>query len=485
MDAPTASPRLHQTGNPIPAPSVFIRSEYPTLSKSRQQQSLTCLITVEVPEGKWKPNADDLKKVYAQTQAAAEHHRQSRISTHRRVDSSIPEQPEESPEFLEEMDQLTENLIARVDNWHGLDYNRFGRLRLHGTLHVGKDRQSWQQLECFLFAEMLICVKEKRLPQDQQWAADQVSSRCTLKGSIMIKKHLADIEESMDDDNILTLSLSVPELPTFHLQFLSTEELEIWRDALFHLSRPDEPDAEDCSDNETIMSTEYDDGGRVQPMSGSSWGANAHKSYATTPTEYSDGNGRNKSNLSFSLHVPIDIVLVIPLSPSMHGLKITLLRDMLQFLLYSMGERDRVGLVSFGGGGGAVPIVGMTTKSWHGWNKVVDSIKASGSRSSRADPVEGANVAMDILMQRRTANPISSIMVVSDSATAEDETVDFVVSRAEAARYVLPASFLFPRHFFLIHAIAVSLSIPSASASPTSRMRSSPCRNAPRPLTST
>jgi hypothetical protein len=87
-----------------------------------------------------------------------------------------------------------------VDNWHGLDATRFGRLILHGTMRVGKDRQSWQELECYLFEEMLICVKEKKASSNESQhydGADQASKakgKCTLKGSILIKKHLKDVE---------------------------------------------------------------------------------------------------------------------------------------------------------------------------------------------------------------------------------------------------------------------------------------------------
>jgi hypothetical protein len=67
-------------------------------------------------------------------------------------------------------------------------------------MRVGKDRQSWQELECYLFEEMLICVKEKKASSNESQhyeGADQASKakgKCTLKGSILIKKHLKDVE---------------------------------------------------------------------------------------------------------------------------------------------------------------------------------------------------------------------------------------------------------------------------------------------------
>ena len=83
-----------------------------------------------------------------------------------------------------------------------------------------------------------------------------------------------------------------------------------------------------------------------------------------------------------------------------------------------------------------MPLVGMTTKTWSGWSKILASIRPVGGRSLRADVVEGANVAMDLLMQRKSNNPIATILLISDSSTSDGESVDFVVSRAEAAKFV-------------------------------------------------
>lgn len=165
----------------------------------------------------------------------------------------------------------------------------------------------------------------------------------------------------------------------------------------------------------------------------SSYGA--ARSTVTAPTEYTNSRaGIPDPRPSGALHVPLDIVVVIPVSSSMQGLKINLLRDTLKFLVHSLGERDRMGLVTFGSSGGGVPIVGMTSKIWRDWPKVLESIRPVGQKSLRADVVEGANVAMDLLMQRKSNNPLSSILLISDSSTSDAESVDFVVSRAEAAK---------------------------------------------------
>lgn len=431
--------------NPIPNPKVLIKSEFPTLSRSKDQQNLTCLVTVEVPEGKWQPDMEDLRSMRPRLSQTVERTHKYNAS---QASNKVQERPAQttkavmpdSSETNEELERVTEDLYSRVDNWHGLDFSRFGSLLLHDTVRVGKDRVSWQELECYLFAEMLICVKEKRNQQPPPgWDGNPATAprpRCVLKGSIMIKKHLSQIETSSEASNILTLNLTVPELPTFHLFFRTQRQLEIWRDAFIALNNNDalektseyDQDVSETDEEEERLRRRTHDSS-MDPYS------NPHASYETPPTEYSDTRGpSNAPRIPISLHVPMDIVLVIPLSSSMHSLKITLLRDLLKFVIQSLGGRDRLGLVTFGSSSSSVALVPMTNKAWPGWSKVADSIRSNGSKSTRADPVDGAKVAMDILMDRKTNNPLSSIIIVSDSSAAETENIDTVVSRAEAAK---------------------------------------------------
>jgi hypothetical protein len=435
METSLSSPRV-VTRNPIPAPTITVRSEYPTITRSRQQQMLTCLVTVEVPDNKWRPDPEDLQ--LAAPSVAPRPEESIRSPSPARTMPPPRFVPYEPPEVLAE---ITENLRNKVDNWHGLDFSRFGKLRLYGTLRVGKDKVSWQELECYLFAEMLICVKEKKVPHQQgQWGDDGAprKTRCTLKGSILIKKHLNEVSETGSiDENILTLSLSVAELPQFHLRFENRNQLKLWQQALLDLNAIEtspvrSPDYDRGEFSETDDEEWHRSSGSVRPQRvsslASSWGG--AKSVTTAPTEYTNFA---RSPMP-SIHVPVDVVVVVPISASMQGVKINLVKDALRFMVQSLGERDRMGLVTFGSSGGGVPIVGMTTKAWPGWGNVLNSIKPVGQKSHRADVVEGANVAMDLLMGRKYNNPIATIMLISDASTSDADSVDFVVSRAEAAK---------------------------------------------------
>lgn len=457
METSLPSPRHSQSKNPVPPPVVSVRSEFPTINRAKIQQTLTCLVTIEVPDNKWRPDPEDLRPppvpaipeddVYERPPSPAK---------------SIPRfYPYESPEVLAEM---TENLRGRVENWHGLDFSRFGKLRLYGTIRVGKDKIQWQELECYLFAEMLICVKEKKGAPLQQWADEgngRRNTRCTLKGSILIKKHLNGVTQTSaseqigmtqkitssnlraGEENILTLSLSVAELPQFHLQFENLNQLKLWKQALLDINAveisPDrhgdyERDYDDVEDDDYRRS--HGTTKRGSSLNSSVYGAGrTAMSTATAPTEYTN---HRSLTLNASPHVPIDIVVVIPISSSMQGVKMSLVRDALNYLVHNLGARDRMGLVTFGSSGGGVPLVGMTGKAWSGWGNIFQQIRPVGQKLHRADVVEGANTAMDLLMQRKSCNPISTILLISDASGSDGESVDFVVSRAEAAKYVYP-----------------------------------------------
>lgn len=311
---------------------------------------------------------------------------------------------------------------------------------------------------------MLICVKEKKGAQAPMMdgPSKRKTTRCTLKGSILIKKHLKQVESSpgmssygisrpasdpiltlssasASDEPILTLNLRVNDLPSFHLQFQSRPQLDIWKRALSDVHNPEPPlqapqdyDPEYSGPDEDDYAKFAKTGQRVSSTTSSQ---GASRSARTAATDYAPSiRTVHETRVLPSIHVPVDIVVVVPISSSMQGLKISLLRDTLRFLVANLGDRDRLGLVTFGSSGGGVPLAGMTTKAWTGWNKIFTSVRPVGQKSLRADVVEGANVAMDLLMQRKAANPISTILLISDSSTSDPENVDFVVQRAEAAK---------------------------------------------------
>jgi hypothetical protein len=69
---------------------------------------LTCLITVEVVDGKWRLDPEDIVSPAVDS-----------LDT-----MSMPRSPElpHTPNHV--LDRVTEDLHTKVDNWHGLDFSR-------------------------------------------------------------------------------------------------------------------------------------------------------------------------------------------------------------------------------------------------------------------------------------------------------------------------------------------------------------------------
>ena len=126
METDLSSPRVGVAKRPIPAPHVAVRSEYPTLVRSKQNQTLTCLITIEVPEGKWRPDPEDLRGVPPLPnihQGHHSHHQEKEVVGQHAI-SQEEAQAEWLNESAEELEEITEDLRVRVENWHGLDFSR-------------------------------------------------------------------------------------------------------------------------------------------------------------------------------------------------------------------------------------------------------------------------------------------------------------------------------------------------------------------------
>lgn len=121
METSLASPQA-VTRNPIPAPTVTLKSEFPTITRSRQQQTLTCLVTVEVPDIKWRPDPEDLQTAAPVALPPLPSKQEQNFARPPSPARSAPRfYPYESDEVLQ---QVTDNLRGRVDNWHGLDFGR-------------------------------------------------------------------------------------------------------------------------------------------------------------------------------------------------------------------------------------------------------------------------------------------------------------------------------------------------------------------------
>ncbi|KAF9075313.1 Pleckstrin homology domain-containing protein [Rhodocollybia butyracea] len=163
-------------------------------------------------------------------------------------------------------------------------------------------------------------------------------------------------------------------------------------------------------------------------------------------------------------HPSLDLILVISLpppnsSPSTASLKLRVIKATLDFIITSLGSKDRLSLVTFEvGQGGRVrktPFLSVSkAQSKNRLDKFVENLSATStsdpdgmgmghgqdeflvrvSKDEKTDVVTAVNHGLDVVLQRKARNSISGMILVSDASDSTRRAqMDLVLARAEAA----------------------------------------------------
>ncbi|RDX50789.1 hypothetical protein OH76DRAFT_1348182 [Lentinus brumalis] len=153
-------------------------------------------------------------------------------------------------------------------------------------------------------------------------------------------------------------------------------------------------------------------------------------------------------------HAHMDLILVISVpgpnsTPSTAALKMRVIRTSLDFILASLAPKDRLSLVTFEVGiGGRVrrtPFLSVgKAPSRQRLSKFIEDIGRREdfddeflvrvSQEDKTDVVTAVNNGLDIVLQRKSRNPVTGFVLVSDSSdTTRRAQMDLVLARAEAA----------------------------------------------------
>ncbi|TBU30504.1 Pleckstrin homology domain-containing protein [Dichomitus squalens] len=153
-------------------------------------------------------------------------------------------------------------------------------------------------------------------------------------------------------------------------------------------------------------------------------------------------------------HPPMDLILVISVpgptsTPSTAALKIRVIKTSLDFIFHSLSSKDRLSLVTFEVGvGGRVrrtPFLSLgKPQSRQRLQKFIEDIGrredfddeflVRGSQEDKTDVVTAVNNGLDVVLQRKSRNPVTGFVLVSDSSeTTRRAQMDLVLARAEAA----------------------------------------------------
>ncbi|KAL5537126.1 hypothetical protein ACEPAF_949 [Sanghuangporus sanghuang] len=153
-------------------------------------------------------------------------------------------------------------------------------------------------------------------------------------------------------------------------------------------------------------------------------------------------------------HPSLDLILVVSLPPptaipSTAALKNRVIKNTLDFVLHSLGPKDRLSLVTFEvGPGGRVrktPFlsVGRTqsrqrlqsfiSEIGSGRDSAGDEFLVRGAKEEKTDVVTAVNHGLDVVLQRKARNPTAGMLLVSDAADSTRRAqMDLVLARAEA-----------------------------------------------------
>jgi len=109
--------------------------------------------------------------------------------------------------------------------------------------------------------------------------------------------------------------------------------------------------------------------------------------------------------------VPIDLVTVLDVSRSMSGLKLSLLKRAMAFVISNLSPADRLSVVVFSSTAKRVfPLKRMGPDGQAEANQVVERLLCSGGTHI----AEGLRKGAKVLEERRQRNPVASIMLLSD-----------------------------------------------------------------------
>ncbi|CAE7111256.1 unnamed protein product [Rhizoctonia solani] len=388
LEPPTnASVKSGGSGNSdyIVAPSISVRSEFPTIIRTHEPaQSITCLITVELPSRRgsapvpgpvitppprYTPPPEDAPGPY----------------------SYNPTPPSNSP-----LARVAEDLQTRLVDWKDHPMDALGPLQMFDVLSVRRDSMV-RDFYVYLFKEAIICVleeKKKTLGRllttgsgagsfDASSLASGLtspgpfSSKSTLrlKGRIFIRHIKRLIDTSVAGELSLTINMEDDGLESFILIFRDRTSLDSWRSTIQGLVN-----AQRAASNMQIQDlVDFGGGGgktrarsaatttsSVGPDSLLQSGQRSTLSSTTSSTGYSGFPKSPEPYLHVAPHVssgpsnalpplahtPMDLIAVISLPPasanlSTAQLKHRVIRNALDFLVASLGPRDRLALVTF------------------------------------------------------------------------------------------------------------------------------------------
>lgn len=405
---------------------------------------------------------------------------------------------------------IVEDLRNRIADWKGHALSELGPLLMYDLLFVRRDNLV-REFFVYLFKEAIICVaEEKKRPLGRFLPSPSYNDSSTastgsgspsrgvlrLKGRIYVR-HIKRLNVSTTGDMSLSIEMEDERLDSFILVFKDLSSLEAWKNQVQSLvmSFQQLPGPQQNSFDRGLDIEEFGGSGKAARMLSGSTGSTktsavdslhgfarsttssstSHNSVPrAAPTKLQTlGEEAVMTNYDMPLvtphvsscpsnslpplpHPPLDLMLIVSLPPpnaprSTAELKIRVVKTSLDFILASLGNKDRLSFVTFEvGTGGRVRrtpylCVGKT-QSRGRLQRFIDDIGRlddssmedefliRASKDEKTDVVTAVNHGLDVVLQRKSRNPVSGMILVSDAADSTRRAqMDLVLARAEAA----------------------------------------------------
>jgi len=439
------------------------------------------------------------------------------------VDCCTPNLPSEDDSPF---NAIVEDLRNRIIDWKGHALSALGPLLMYDLLSVRRDALV-REFFVYLFKEAIICVVEEKKrtlgrflssPAFNESSNSSSSSSSPSKGVLRLKgriyvRHIKRLTANTTSEMSLTIEMEDERLDSFILVFKDRSSLEAWKNQIQYLvttfqhqqSNPQPP----------VDIEEFGGTGKAARMLSGSTGSTATSAAdslqgfarSTTSSSTSQGSvqrvpynklqalGEENVLMNYDVHTPplvtphvssgpsnslaplphppLDLMLIVSLPPpsaprSTAALKVRVIKTSLDFILASLGTKDRLSLLTFEvGTGGRVRrtpylCVGKT-HSRARLQKFIDEIArldeqtsedeflVRASKDEKTDVVTAVNhgacffasiwrfltsasPGLDVVLQRKSRNPVSGMILVSDAADSTRRAqMDLVLARAEAA----------------------------------------------------
>jgi hypothetical protein len=152
----------------IPDPRITLSPEHPAITSKSTSQTFTCLVTVEIPARRSPQLSSPASPLHGNHVMNGSIKSPAIISMRSKSPppSKSPGRPQ-NPKHLyvpkpsaESSHAVLEDLKSRVTDWHGLDTNTFGSLKMWENLKMGVDN-TVREVEVYLFDRLLLTIKEK------------------------------------------------------------------------------------------------------------------------------------------------------------------------------------------------------------------------------------------------------------------------------------------------------------------------------------